>query len=104
MNENIQVKEGQIYLHFKHELDFIQDKSTILKYLYKIICIGYHSETKEKMVVYRNIVTDKICIRPYDMFISDVDKIKYPDVKQKERFKLFNFDSDIEYYLNKNIF
>lgn len=81
MNER-EVLENQYYLHFKHELD-----ERMLNHIYKIICIGYHSETKEKMVVYKNIYSGKICIRAYDMFISDVDKTKYPNIKQKERFK-----------------
>ena len=73
------VKKGAIYRHFKGGM-------------YKVLCIGYHSETQEKMVVYRDIETDKVCIRPYDMFISDVDHEKYPDVKQKKRFELITFN------------
>ena len=68
------VKVGKKYRHFKGEI-------------YKVIAIGYHSETGEKMVVYKNIETKKVCIRPYDMFISDVDKEKYPDAKQVKRFE-----------------
>lgn len=89
------VKENQYYLHFKHEID-----NNLIKHVYKVICIGYHSETKEKMVVYENITTHKICIRPYDMFISDVDTIKYPNIKQKERFKLIDKDN-LDFYLEK---
>ncbi|NFQ51285.1 DUF1653 domain-containing protein, partial [Clostridium botulinum] len=29
----------------------------------------------------------KTFIRPYDMFMSKVDKEKYPDIKQKYRFE-----------------
>ena len=98
MSENRIVEKGQYYLHFKHEND-----NNLIKHIYKIICIGFHSETKEKMVVYQNVATNKICIRPYDMFISDVDKNKYPNIKQKERFRLITFDTDIEYYLDKSV-
>lgn len=79
-------KPRQVWKHFKNEY-------------YMIICVGHHSETKEKMVVYAKIskcvyeitkgtyiVADEPCIRPLDMFMSEVDHQKYPDVKQKYRF------------------
>ena len=75
------VKVGNIYRHFKG-------------HIYKVIAIGYDSEkysdeNKElaKVVVYENIDTKEIWIRPYDMFNSFVDKEKYPDVKQTYRFE-----------------
>lgn len=74
---NIMVEPGQKYRHFKGGI-------------YEIICIGAHSETQEKMVVYKEIGSEKICIRPYDMFISEVDKEKYPNVNQKYRFELYD--------------
>lgn len=70
---------NQIYRHFKGGY-------------YKIIAVGHHSETKERMVVYydlsgKNSTIDNPCIRPLDMFMSKVDHDKYPDVKQKYRFE-----------------
>ena len=72
-------KPLEIYKHFKGNY-------------YKIIAVGHHSETKEKMVVYydmshKNSSFDNPCIRPLDMFMSEVDHQKYPDVKQKYRFE-----------------
>lgn len=72
-------KQFEIYRHFKGNY-------------YKIIAVGHHSETKERMVVYydisgQNSSIDDPCIRPLDMFMSEVDHEKYPDVKQKYRFE-----------------
>lgn len=48
-----------------------------------------HTETQEKMVVYQALYWDyKYFVRPYEMFVSKVDRDKYPDVKQEYRFEL----------------
>ncbi|MBS7241260.1 MAG: DUF1653 domain-containing protein [Treponema sp.] len=51
--------------------------------------VAYHSETKEKYVVYRRLYDDtSLWIREMQMFLSEVDYEKYPDVKQQWRFEL----------------
>ena len=70
---------GEIWKHFKGNC-------------YTILAVGHHSETKEQLVVYydlsgKNSTLANPCIRPLDMFMSEVDHDKYPDVTQKYRFE-----------------
>ena len=67
-------RPDEIWRHFKNKL-------------YKIIAIAQHTETDEKMVVYQAMYGNEgIYARPLDMFMSEVDWEKYPDVEQKYRF------------------
>ena len=77
------LKPGDLVRHFKRETI---DQST-LKYLYKFIAIATHSETREKMAVYLSMENGEFYVRPYDMFMSKVDKAKYPNIKQEYRFE-----------------
>lgn len=79
-------KPGDIVQHFKRET---VDQSTNM-YLYEIIGEGNHTETKEHLMIYRALYEPyHICCRPYDMFMSEVDHEKYPDIKQKYRLELY---------------
>lgn len=81
-------KCGDIVCHFKRELE--DPNST--KYMYKILTFAHHSETEEQLVVYQALYPPfKVCARPYDMFISEVDHNKYPNIKQKYRFEKAEF-------------
>ena len=73
-----EVRTGQIYRHFKGSL-------------YQIVAVATHSETNERYVVYQALYGGMdVWVRPYDMFIGEVDHIKHPDVQQKYRFELMN--------------
>nr|DAH62523.1 MAG TPA: Protein of unknown function (DUF1653) [Caudoviricetes sp.] len=52
---------------------------------YKIVAIGTNTETEEKMVVYQSLKDKRVWIRPYEMFISKVDREKYPNAYQPYR-------------------
>ena len=56
--------------------------------LYLVEDVGFDSETMKEMVIYRALYGDcKLYVREKDMFLSEVDKNKYKDVKQKYRFE-----------------
>lgn len=75
---NIEV--GRIYRHFKGDMYLVEGIATF-------------SETGEKCAIYRELYGEnKLWVRPYDMFISEVDHKKYPNVKQKYRFELYEVE------------
>ena len=72
----MEVIVGKKYRHFKGNL-------------YEVICIAKDSETLKDVIVYQDLSDNtKIWVRDYDMFISKVDREKYPEVKQEYRFEL----------------
>ena len=76
-----ELKIHGVYKHFKGDSYIIADVAT-------------HTETREKYVVYRALYGDnELYIRPYNMFMSEVDHNKYPEVKQKYRFELQDIKS-----------
>lgn len=69
-----EIKVGQKYKHFKgHEVI--------------VELIAKDTETLEDLVVYKHLGKNEYWVRPYNIFNSEVNHTKYPDVKQKYRFE-----------------
>lgn len=78
------IRAGDIVRHFKRE--WVSQETS--EYLYKVLAFAQHTETGERLVIYQALYAPfKICARPYAMFMSLVDREKYPDVKQTYRFE-----------------
>lgn len=73
--------KGHIFKHFKGDL-------------YLLVDIAEHTETGEILVIYRALYGNcKLYARPITMFLEEVDKVKYPHVKQHYRFEPVSVDS-----------
>lgn len=76
-----EIKIHGVYRHFKGDYYLVED-------------LAKHSETKEDMVVYRELYGDgSLWVRPLKMFLEEVDHEKYPNVEQKYRFEQMEIES-----------
>ena len=83
MSNTERLNVGDLVIHFKHELDILENQ---IKYIYLIKEIAKHTETGQKLVIYQNVVSGDVYARPYDMFMGVVDSEKYPQIKSLYRF------------------
>lgn len=75
-----EIKVGKIYKHFKGKLYIVLDIVND--------CESNNDEVLKKVVIYQALYGDNLkWARPYDMFNSEVDHEKYPEVTQKYRFE-----------------
>lgn len=101
---NSRLMTGCIVKHFKRD-DYLAEKYgpemhyaqyTDYTYMYRILYIATHTETRELLVIYQAMYENdgmgvkygQVFARPYDMFMSEVDHEKYPNAKQKYRFEM----------------
>lgn len=88
--------KGDIVQHFKREKkteEQLREEPNL--YLYEIIGTAKHTENNEEFMVYKPLYPTEcingfdFAVRPLDMFMSEVDHEKYPDINQKYRFEKF---------------
>ena len=86
---NCRFAPGDVARHFKR--DFLTEQELAAdpeKYFYDILGTAEHTETGELLMIYRPRYGErKLYARPLEMFLSEVDREKYPDAKQTYRFE-----------------
>ena len=82
-------KKGDIVRHFKRGyLSAEELEREPYMYLYEIVGVAEHTESGEKLMVYRPLYGEGgLYARPVEMFLSPVDREKYPDAHQSLRFE-----------------
>lgn len=78
-------RPGDVVRNFKRET--LGDEAG-QRYLYRILAFARHTETDEELVVYEALYPPfGTWCRPRAMFESEVDRAKYPDIRQRWRFE-----------------
>lgn len=76
-----EIRIGRVYRHFKGDYYLVEG-------------VANDSETEKPFVIYRKLYGDGgLWLRPLEMFLSRVDREKYPDAPQEYRFELQEIES-----------
>ena len=87
----LRFQPGDVVKHFKRDLSAELLKDEPDKYLYEVLSWARHSETDEKYVVYRALYGSReTWVRPFAMFMEEVDREKYPQAEQRFRFEKYD--------------
>lgn len=84
------IKAGDIVKHFKREnVEHSAIGNDSLQYLYEVLSMnGFDTKTEARVVVYKALYgTHTIFVRPYDDFMSEVNREKYPHISQTYKFE-----------------
>ena len=84
--------------YYKYKIEILKDKLNYKKETENIKIITKEekkiTENKEKVMVYKPLYPTEcmkgvdFVVRPLEMFMSEVDRDKYPNISQKYRFEL----------------
>ena len=86
------IHAGDIVQHFKRE--WVSPDTS--EYLYKVLAVAHHTENGEKLMIYQALYAPfKICARPYDMFMSEVDR---------DNIRILNRSTDLKNILKNKKF
>ena len=78
----MRIEKGDLVRHFKSEL--VEDEN---RYKYLVIEFAEHVDRGDKLVIYESLYNGKVYARLFEEFMFEVDRDKYPEIKQKYRFE-----------------
>ena len=75
---------GEIYTHYKGGT-------------YKIICLSVHTESQEKLVIYKSLNFGSIHARPLEIFMDDVSNDITGNIKRNRFLLTYHASVDFEF-------
>lgn len=92
------IDQDKVVISFERKLMLLENRGKIFRHFkgdsYLLIDIAEHTETGEKMVVYKALYGDcKVYARPISMFLEEVPKDKQNPTGQRYRFEAVEYES-----------